>query len=200
MKNKIKLSPFVGSLFTATVAMLCTITCPATSLDALPTNTPWQKRAIQDPQAAQPAPAPTTLPQPAVLKADAVNYSVRVQWKDAKGATNSFQIAIAEGDFKMDAFQSQSVRINKSDVPVMVTLSGRLTVLSPEKGQLYLALGKKIPVVVNTTERGTNSPISSYQYCDFGLKSTVVVTFGKPMLIQADENGEVSLLVQREDN
>lgn len=143
MKNKIKLSPLAGSLFTATVAMLCTITCSATSLDAFPTNQPWQKRMIKDPQPASPTATSTTLPQPAVLKADAVNYSVRVQWKDAKGATNSFQIAIAEGDFKMDAFQSQSVRINKSDVPVMVTLSGRLTVLSPEKGQLYLALEKK---------------------------------------------------------
>jgi len=181
--------------------MLCTITCPATSLDALPTNTPWQKRAIQDPQAAQPAPAPSTVSQPAVIKADAVNYIVRVQWKDAQGTTNLLQVVTVEGDFKMNTAKRHAVKINNSDVPVIITFSGHLTVLNPEKGQLYLLLGKKEPFVTGAIGAGrTNAPVSSYQYCDMGLNSTVVVTFGKPLVIQTDENGEVSLLVQREDN
>ena len=184
MKNKINLkSPVAGSLFKAAIAMLCTVTCQA------------------DPPAAPPAPTSATLSQPADIKAEAVNYIIRVQWKDAKGATNLFQIVTVAGEFKMDAIQPLSVKINNSDVPVIVTLTGRLTVLSPEKGQIYLVLGKKMPIVVSTSGTGrTNSPVSSYQYCDFGLKSTIVVTFGKPLAIQADENGEVSLLVKREEN
>lgn len=184
MKNKINLKSLIaGSLLQAAIAMLGAITCQA------------------DPPAALPAPTPSTLSQPAVTKAEAVNYIVRVQWMDAKGVTNLFQIITIEGEFKMDAIQPHSVKINNSDVPVIVTLSGRLTVLSPEKGRIYLALGKKMPIVVSTSGAGrTNAPVSSYQYCDFGLKSTVMVTFGKPLVIQADENGEVSLLVKREGN
>ena len=199
MENKI--SPLTGSLFTAIVAMLCTITCQATSLDALPTNTPLQKRAIQDTQAAPLAPVPATAPQPPALKADAVNYIISVQWKDAQGLTNLLQVVTVEGDFKMYTAQRHSVKINNSDVPVIITFSGHLAVLSPEKGQLYLLLGKKEPFVTGTSVAGrTNAPVSSYQYCDIGLNSTVVVTFGKPLVIQTDENGEMSLLVKREDN
>lgn len=144
---------------------------------------------------------PSTLSQPATIKADAVNYTVRVQWKDATGTTNLLKVMTTGGEFKMDTIQPHSVKINNSDVPVIVTLTGRLTVLSPEKGQIYLVLGKKMPIVVSTSGTGrTNSPVSSCQYCDFGLKSTVVITFGKQLVIQADENGEVSLLVKREEN
>lgn len=184
MKNTINLkSSVAGSLLKAAIAMLCTVTCQA------------------DPSAAPSAPTPSTLSQPAAIKAEAVNYIVHVQWKDAKGTTNLFQIVTVAGEFKMDAIQPLSVKINNSDVPVIVTLTGRLTVLSPEKGQIYLALGKKMPIVTSTSGAGrTNSPVSSYQYCDFGLKSTVVITFGKQLVIQADENGEVSLLVKREEN
>lgn len=153
------------------------------------------------PPAAPSAPTPSTVSQPAVIKADAVNYSVRVQWKDAQETTNLLQVVTVEGDFKMNTAQRHSVKINNSDVPVIITLSGHLTVLSPEKGQLYLLLGKKEPFVTGTSVAGrTNAPVSSYQYCDMGLNSTVVVTFGKPLVIQTDENGEVSLLVKREEN
>ena len=184
MKNKINLkSSVAGSLLKAAIAMLCTVTCQA------------------DPPAAPPAPTPSTLSQPAVTKAEAVNYIVSVQWKDAKGTTNLLQVVTAEGEFKMDTVQLHSVKINNSDIPVIVTLSGRLTVLSPEKGRLYLTLGKRVPIVTSASvTRGTNSPAYSYQYIDVGLNSNFVVTFGKPLVIQADENGEVSLLVKREES
>ena len=184
MKNKINLkSPVAGSLLNAAIAMLYTVTCQAVSL------------------ATPPAPTPSTSSQPAVIKANAVNYIVRVQWKDAQGITNILQVVTVEGEFKMNTAQRHSVKINNSDVPVIITLSGRLTVLSPEKGQIYLLLGKKEPFVTGAIGAGrTNSPVSSYQYCDLGLNSTVVVTFGKPLVIQTDENGEVSLLVKREEN
>jgi len=184
MKNKINLkSPVAGSLLTAVIAMLCAVTCQA------------------DPPAMPPAPTPSTLSQPAVTKAEAVNYIICVQWKDAKGTTNLLQVVTVEGEFKMNVTQRYSAKINDSDVPVIITLSGRLAVLSPEKGRLDLLLGKKEPFMTTTRGTGrTNAPVSSYQYCDVGLNSTVVVTFGKPLVIQTDENGEVSLLVKREGN
>ena len=52
---------------------------------------------------------PSTLSQPATIKADAVNYTVRVQWKDATGTTNLHQVMTTEGEFKMDTIQPHSV-------------------------------------------------------------------------------------------
>jgi len=185
MQNKINLkSVAAGSLLKATIAMLCTVTCQA------------------EPPAMPPAPTPATLSQPAVIKAEAVNYVVRVQWMDAKGTTNFLQIVTIEGDFKTDAIQPYSVKIGNSDVPVMVTLNGHLTMLSPEKGRLHLLFSQKVPHATSASGvGGTNSPSSySYQYISVGLNSDFVVTFGKPLVIQADENGEVSVLVKREEN
>ena len=93
MKNKINLKSSVsGSLLQAAIAMLCAITCQA------------------DPPAAPSAPIPSTLPQPAVIKADAINYIVRVQWKDAQGITNLLQVVTVEGEFKMNTAQRQGAR------------------------------------------------------------------------------------------
>jgi hypothetical protein len=33
-----------------------------------------------------------------------------------------------------------------------------------------------------------------------GLQSTFIITFGKPLAIQTDDNGTVSILVKREEN
>ena len=52
---------------------------------------------------------PSALSQPATIKADAVNYTVRVQWKDATGTTNLLQVMTTEGEFKMDTIQPHSV-------------------------------------------------------------------------------------------
>lgn len=204
MKNIIKLSPFAGALFIAAIAMLGPVMCPADPPGAPPATPPLQNRGMRpmpDPQAAPPAPAPSALSQPAAIKADAVNYIVRVEWKDAQGRTNFLQVVTVEGSFKMNTAQRYSVKINNAEVPVIITFNGRLTVLGPEKGQLDLLLGKKEPFVTGASAEGrTSSPVSSYQYCDLGLNSTVVVTFGKPLVIQTDENGEVTLLVKREEN
>jgi hypothetical protein len=39
---------------------------------------------------------------------------------------------------------------------------------------------------------------SSYSQLSVGLESTFIVTFGKPLIIQTDGNGEVSVLVKRD--
>jgi hypothetical protein len=65
-----------------------------------------------------------------------------------------------------------------------------------------LWLARKVPFVTGAIATGgKNAPVSSsYQYCSLGLNSNFVVTFGKPLVVQADENGEVSILVKREEN
>ena len=39
--------------------------------------------------------------------------------------------------------------------------------------------------------------MSTYSQMSVGLQSTFVVKFGKPVVIQNDENGEISVLVKR---
>jgi hypothetical protein len=138
-----------------------------------------------------PAMPPQMPPRPAV------NYLIRVEWKDAKKGTNALQIVTTEGSFQLDTI-SGAVKINNSDVPTTVKLSGSLAELSPDKGRLQLFLGRTVPYVTSTFS-GPGSG-SSYSQLSVGLNSNFVVTFGKPLLIQADDNGEVTLLVKRVDD
>jgi len=129
-----------------------------------------------------------------------VNYAIRVEWKDAKKGTNALQIVTTEGSFNLDTV-SGAVKINNSDVPTTVKVSGSLVELSPEKGRLQLFLGRTVPYVTSTYSGGSpGSGGSSYSQLSVGLNSNFVVTFGKPLVIQADDNGEVTILVKRMDN
>jgi hypothetical protein len=78
-----------------------------------------------------------------------------------------------------------------------VKVSGRLTELSPEKGQLQLFLGRTVPYVTSTYSGSGGGSSSSYSQLSVGLNSNFAVTFGKPLVIQSDDNGEVILLVKR---
>jgi len=124
----------------------------------------------------------------------AVNYVIRVEWKDAKKGTNALQIVTTEGSFQLDTI-SGAVKINNADVPTTVKLSGSLQELSPEKGRLQLFLGRTVPYVTGTSSVPGSG--SSYSQLQVGLNSNFVVTFGKPLLIQADDSGEVIILVKR---
>jgi len=165
------------------IAMLVTVTCPA----QLPPNGLPQR----------PLPPPGMPPgvQPAVPAIDPVNYVIRVEWKDAKRGTNALQIVTIPGSFELDTV-SGAVKINNSDVPTTVKLSGRLTELSPEKGQLQLFLGRTVPYVTGSFSSPGGG--SSYSQLSVGLNSNFAVTFGRPLVIQTDDNGEVSLLVKRQ--
>lgn len=132
--------------------------------------------------------------QPQMPAKPAVNYVIRVEWKDAKKGTNALQIVTCEGSFQLDTI-SGAVKINNSDVPTTVKVSGSLAELSPEKGRLQLFLGRTVPYVTSTFS-GVGGG-SSYSQLSVGLNSNFVVTFGKPLLIQADDNGEVTILVKR---
>ena len=132
--------------------------------------------------------------QPSMPSKPAVNYVIRVEWKDAKRGTNALQIVTIEGSFQLDTV-SGAVKVNNADVPTTVKLSGSLVELNPEKGRLQLFLGRTVPYVTGSFSGPGGG--SSYSQLSVGLNSNFVVTFGKPLVIQADDNGEVTLLVKR---
>jgi hypothetical protein len=150
-------------------------------------------------QAAPPIANPSGSPQSTVTK-EAVNYTIRVEWKDAKNGVSSLQIVTSEGSFELDTI-SGAVKINDSDVPTTVKLIGTLAELNPEKGRLQLFLGRTVPYVTGAIYAGPpGGKSSSYSQLSVGLNSTFIVTFGKPLIIQTDDNGTVSILVKREGN
>ena len=131
---------------------------------------------------------------------EAVNYVIRVMWKQVKGETNSLQVLTTEGGFSLDTVQPGKVKINNSEVPSTMKLSGTLNLLSPEKGRLKLFLGRTVPYVTGTFTGAGGASSSSYQQLSVGLDSTFIVTFGKTVVIQSDGNEDVSILVKREEN
>jgi hypothetical protein len=130
---------------------------------------------------------------------DGVNYTIRVEWKDAKKGTNALQVVTAEGTFEPDTI-SGSVKVNDSEVPTTVKLSGTITDVNSDKGRLQLFLGRTVPFVTGSSGGPAGSRSSSYSQIQVGLQSTFFVTFGKPLAIQTDDNGEVTVLVKRGAN
>jgi len=149
----------------------------------------------------QPAPALPVRPvQPAPpAPRDTANYLITVKWVDSKAGTNSLKVLTSEGSFSLDTIHS-SVRINENDIPTTVSFNGSINPLGPEKAGLKVFLGRTVPYVTGTYSGGTGGGSSSYQQMRVGFDSAFTVTFGKPLVIQADQNGEVSILVKREEN
>ena len=156
---------------------------------------PGNSPAMLPPKPARPGQVPASPDEPK----DPANYLITVKWTDAKAGTNSLQVLTAEGSFNLDTIQS-SVRINDSDIPTTVSFNGSISALNPEKGRLKVFLGRTVPYVTSTYSGGPGKASSSYQQLQVGLDSTFTVTFGKPLVIQADQNGEVSILVKRQLN
>lgn len=148
---------------------------------------------------AQFTPATTQKPPASPVK-PLCNYLLQVEWK-SKTETNSVKMLTAEGQFNLDAIQGTKVKINNNEIPVTLRLSGTLTVLSPDtKGQLTLFLGRTVPYVTSTSSGPGGAANSSYQQMQVGLNSSYVVTFGKPLLIQSDNNEAVTILVSRQED
>jgi hypothetical protein len=154
--------------------------------------------ALPTPRPALPPPGMIP-PPPAVAAKEPVNYLIRVEWKEPKGDPKFLEVLTTEGQFSLDTAQKNSVKINNNDVPVTLKFSGTLNAISSEKGRLQLFLGRTVPYVTSTSGDGPNAR-SSYSQMSVGLQSTFIVTFGKPVVIQTDENGEISVLVKRMDN
>ncbi len=144
-----------------------------------------------------PLPRPTVPPPPmAPVAAPAkppVNYLIRVEWREPKGDPKSLEVLTTEGRVQLDTLQKNSVKINNNDVPVTLRFNGTLTALNDEKGRLQLFLGRTVPYVTGSSSTGA----SSYSQMSVGLDSTFIVTFGKPLVIQTDESGQITVLVKR---
>jgi len=148
----------------------------------------------------QPAPLPPpALPPPgppAVVAREPANYLIRVEWKEPKGEAKYLEVLTTEGRFDLDTIQKTSVKINNNEIPVTLKFNGTLTALSDEKGRLQLYLGRTVPYVTGSYGNGLNAA-SSYSQLNVGLNSTFIVNFGKPVVIQNDESGQISVLVKR---
>jgi hypothetical protein len=139
-------------------------------------------------------------PSSAVTK-EAVNYVVKVEWKNTDGTTSSLQVTTTEGSFELDTIQKSTVKINNSEIPTTLKLVGTLIAINAQKGRLKLFLGRTIPYVTSTINNGSAMGMaSSYSQMSGGLDSAFVVSFGKPLVIQMDDSGKVSVLVTREED
>ena len=174
------------------LALLCSVTAFAQqpTIAPLPPGPPMLP--LQPLRALQPATAP------AAPEKEPVNYLVTVKWSDAKAGTNFLQVLTTPGQFNLEAIQS-SVRIDKNDVPTTVSFKGTLTAINADKVNVQVFLGRTVPYVTSTYA-GAAGPSSSYQQMRVGLDSHFVVTLGKPVVIQSDQNGDVTLSVQRQEN
>ena len=142
-------------------------------------------------------PAPPFVPPPAIAPVrDPVNYLIRVEWKEPKGDPKFLEVLTTEGRFELDTIQKNSVKINNNDIPVTLKLTGTLNALNDEKGRLQLFLGRTVPYVTGSYSNSAGAT-SSYSQLSVGLESTFVVQFGKPVIVQTDENGQISILVKR---
>lgn len=143
---------------------------------------------------------PTAVSPPTTTKTnEPANYVISVQWKDTKMGSSFLEVMTSEGSFNVDALAHGTMKISGPDIPTTTKLSGNLTVLSPEKGRLKLFISRMVPYMTGAS-KGPNGTIpSSYQQLPVGLDSTFIVTFGKPLVIQGDENGQISILVKRDE-
>ena len=119
-----------------------------------------------------------------------------MEWKEPKGDPKFLEVLTTDGNFDLNTIQKATVKINNNDIPVTLKFNGTLNILNDEKGRLQLYLGRTVPYVTGSFNSGMG-PSSSYSQMSVGLQSTFIVTFGKPLVIQNDENGEISVLVKR---
>jgi hypothetical protein len=132
-------------------------------------------------------------PASSVTAQTAANYRILVDWHGAQGETNSLEVLTTEGQVEFDGLQKNPVKINNNEVPATLKLTATLKALNEEKGRLQLFLGRTVPYVTGSSPGGN----SSYSQMNVGLESTFLVTFGKPVVIQSDANGTISVLVTR---
>ena len=144
-----------------------------------------------------PPPPPGSQARPDEAK-PAVNYVLSIQWREAKGTTNSLEVLTTAGSLSLDSILPNKVKIDDNEVPTTLSLQAELTELSPEKGRLKLFLGRTVPYVTGSSSSPGGGTHSSYQQLRVGLSSTIIVTFGKTAVIQSDSNEEIAVLVTRQ--
>lgn len=151
----------------------------------IPAPLPGGPRAPGMPPAAVPAAAPAAEP---------VNYLIHVEWTDPKGEAKSLEVVTTEGTFDVDTIQKTTVKINNADIPTTLKFNGSIRPLAGDHARLQLFLGHTVPYVTGNT--GGMAGTSSYSQMSVGLQSTFIVKFDKPLVIQTDENGRISVVVK----
>jgi hypothetical protein len=149
----------------------------------------------QPPQPPRPLPKAGEAASLEKAEKDFSNYRITVNWSDAKAGTNFLQVLTAQGNFTLETVQS-AVRIGNNDVPTTVSFNGTLSEINEHKVKVTVFLGRTVPYVTSTYGQG-NAQNQSYQQLRVGLNSTLGVTLGKPVIIQSDQNGDVTLTVRR---
>ncbi len=124
-----------------------------------------------------------------------VNYVLRVNWKSDNGRTNAIQLLTTEGKFNLEGTQPNALTVGGSELSISIRVEGSLKALSSQQGQLQLFLGRAVPFA---TRSGGPSGPPSIQQRQEGITVNFFVTFGQPVLIQKDGNGEISVLVERQ--
>jgi hypothetical protein len=190
MVNRLQLNIAMKTISLLTVVLFLTVAAQAQPAATGQAQSTFQQRlqTIIATQGAPPAVAPAK---------DPVNYLIRVEWKEPKDDPKFLEVLTTDGNFSLDTIQKTSVKINNSDIPVTLKFSGVLNTLNDEKGRLQLFLGRTVPYVTGSFNNGLGGASSSYQQLNVGLQSTFIVSFGKPLVIQNDENGQISVLVKR---
>jgi len=169
-------------------------------LNSLIVATLWVAVCQAEPAPALPSPgAPSVASPPTMSTNEPANYVISVQWKDTKLGSSFVQMMTAEGPFNLDALEHSTMKINGPDIPTTLKLSGSLTLLGPEKGRLKLFIGRTVPYMTGASQGPSGTTPPSYQQLSVGMDSTFIVTFGKPLVIQGDENGQISILVKRDE-
>ena len=133
------------------------------------------------------------------IERDTVNYLIRVEWKAPKAESKSLEVLTTEGQFNLSTIEKNPVKINGNDVPTTLKFTGSIEHLNADKARVRFFLGRTVPYITSTSNNGGSSSMSSYQQMSVGLDSTFIIKFGKPVIVQNDENGQISVLVTRQE-
>lgn len=133
------------------------------------------------------------------IEQDTVNYLIRVEWKTPAAESKAIEVLTAEGPFDLNTMEKNPVKINGNDVPTTLKFSGSITAIGGDKARVKLFLGRTVPYITSTSSNGGANSMSSYQQMQVGLNSTFLVKFDKSVVIQNDENGQISVLVKRQE-
>jgi hypothetical protein len=174
-----------------TIPLILAVLLVAVASQSQPTFQQRIQPTFQQPQRMPPGPG-----APAAAAEVPVNYLIRVEWKHAKDAPKFLEVLTTEGEFNLNTIQKNPVKIGNVDVPLTLNFQGTLHVISDTKGRLDLFLGRNVPYVTGSYGSGPNAG-SSYSQMQVGLHSSFIVTFGKSLVIQNDENGAVTVIVTR---
>jgi hypothetical protein len=137
-------------------------------------------------------------PQAQSALTNELNYVVRIEWKDNKAPPRFLQLTTAEGHFQLNTSQPGTVKLGDNELSISITVNGDLKVLDSKQGRLQLFLGRTVPYLTSNSGPGGNSS-STVQQRQEGLTAALIVNFDKPLVIQKDANGEVSVLIKRQE-